>query len=300
MNNILSDVDDGLLYQKIKNEMPSCCYLCAMTLNTDGANIFKSSNDSLWPVQLVLNCLPPSLRYLPENIIISTLYYGRKPFMNDLLYILSVEIDHLNEQLITIYKDHEFFNFVPKLLLCACDLPARDKVQNFKGPNGKFGCSICYHPGIPIANNKGRTTIRFTKHESTLKLRTHDETVEHAQRVAVKGFANDGKMNTFGIKGHSAILLFDDINVIDSFPIDVMHGVALGLTKDMVEIWLGTKPIPNPPYKDYKIKSTNFRRILNNQIMNLRPTSAFKRMPRSIFDIAHYKASELFNLLCFF
>lgn len=298
----LSDIDDGFLYKKIRTETPPSLFVLALTLNVDGANIFKSSRDSLWPVQSVLNCLPPAIRYLPENIIISTLHYARtQPYMTDLLYLLAKEIDYLNEKLITIYKENEFYNFAPKLLLCACDLPARAKVQNMKGSNGKFGCPFCYHPGISIENMRGRTTIRFIKHESTMKLRKHNETLEHAQTVVLKDSVAHGKDNSIhGIKGYSSMLLFDDFDTINSFPVDVMHGAGLGITKDLVEIWLGIKTIPAPPYQDYKIKSKQSREILEKRIIDLKPTSVFKRNPRSIFEIAHFKASEMFNLLWYY
>lgn len=298
----VTDIDDGFLYKRLRNETPKSLHIVALTLNVDGANIFKSSKDSLWPVQLVLNCLPPAIRYFPENIVISTLHYSRnQPCMTDLLYLLAVEIDYLNDQLISIYKNHEFHNFVPQLLLCACDLPARSKVQNFKGSNGRFGCPFCFHPGVPTANNRGRTTIRFTKHEATLQLRTHGETLKQAQKVVTTNSSKKGEDGSiYGIKGHSAILLFDDVDVIESFSIDVMHGAALGITKDLVEIWLGLKAIPAPPYQHYKIKNKRLREVLEKRINGLRPTSAFKRSPRSIFEIRHFKASELFNLLWYY
>lgn len=237
VNDVLSDVDEGFLYKNMRKQTPSSLHILALTLNVDGASIFKSSKDSMWPVQLVLNCLPPAIRYLPKNIIVSTVYYGRdQPDMIDLLYLLAVELDYLNEHFITIYKNDEFYNFVPKLLLCACDLPARAKVQNMKNTTGKFGCPFCYHPGCAVKNNAGRSTTRFPTHEATSNLRKHNDAVKHAQQVVEN---NDGKEDIYGIKGYCSLLLFDDVNIIDCVSIDVMHGVALNITKDLVEIWLG-------------------------------------------------------------
>lgn len=53
---------------------------------------------------------------------------------------------------------------------CSCDLPARAGIQNFIGPNGKFACPYCQHPGDPIKNKSGRTTIRYVQHESTANM----------------------------------------------------------------------------------------------------------------------------------
>lgn len=44
-----------------------------------------------------------------------------------------------------------------------------------------------------------------------------------------------------GVKGYSPMLLFDDMCLIATFPIDFMHGIALGVTKHLVEIWIGKK-----------------------------------------------------------
>lgn len=295
---VVSDIDDGLLYKQIREKNPSDLYILSLTLNADGANIFKSSSDSLWPIQLYLNFLPPAVRFLPENIVVSTLYYGRKkPNMTDLLHLIAVEIDEFSERIISMYRDNEFYNFLPVIHLLSCDLPARTELQNFIGTNGRFGCPFCYHPGIPIRNNSGRTTIRYVRHELSSQNRTHCATLDIAECVAATDI---DKGSARGVKGYSPALLFDDINVIDSFPIDFMHGILLGLMKDILEIWLGKKTIPNPPYKDYKIKTVKSRTILEKRIKSLKPTSSFKRKPRSIFEIANFKASELLHLLWYY
>lgn len=300
---MLSDVDDGVLYKKIQEKNPSNLLTLALTLNADGANIFKSSKNSLWPIQIVLNCLPPGLRYLSDNIIVSTLYYGKeKPNMFDLLYLLAAEIHSCNERFISFYKNDEFFNFIPKLLFCACDLPARAAIQNFMGVNAKFGCSYCYHPGYSIPNNFKGTTVRYVRDDATTKVRYHNESIEIADMVEKSRLNDkkDKKDSIRGIKGYSALLLFDDINIIESFPIDFMHGVALGLTKDLIEIWIGKKRIPTPPCKDFKIKSVQLRTTLAKRIFQLKPTRSIKRKPRSIFEIANIKASELLYLLWYY
>lgn len=289
----MSDIDDGILFKKL-SETKSNVKLLTFTLNTDGANIFNSSKDSLWPVQLYANFLPPSIRYLPENIILSTLSYGKKkPNMMNLLYPLARECDFLKEELISFHRDDEFWNFCPVILLCVFDLQARAEIQAMKGPVGKFGCPYCHHPGNPIKNLSGRTTIRHI-HRSPQKLRTHSETVTLAKRAPENGGEN------CGIKGHSAVILFDNIDIINSFPIDFMHNAILGIVKDLIEIWLGKRKIPQPPYKEYMIKSSDSKKILERRIMNLKPYSDFCRKPRSINEVSNYKATELLNCLWYY
>lgn len=83
----ISDFDDGELYKEIRAKNPNV-HILPITMNLDGAQVFKSSRGSLWPLQLYLNFLPPEIRFLPKNIILSTIYFGsKKPNMTNLLYI---------------------------------------------------------------------------------------------------------------------------------------------------------------------------------------------------------------------
>ena len=62
----ISDVYDGKAYQIhiAEGGFLSNTMNISLLLNTDGVQVFKSSNLSLWPVYLVINELPPHLRYL--------------------------------------------------------------------------------------------------------------------------------------------------------------------------------------------------------------------------------------------
>lgn len=298
-NNVLCDIDDGTLFKKIAAKNPSV-HILGFTINTDGANIYKSSNGSLWPVQLYANFLPPNIRYASENVIVSTLYYGnKKPDMSTLLYTLATEFDQLKEKLIIIYKENEIWSFRPTVILGVFDLPARAEVQSMKGPTGKFSCPFCLHPGDPIKNLSGRTTIRYIHKSTQPKIRTHSDTVLISQRIQTlrKTTLID---SIDGIKSNSCLFMFDEIDLINSLPVDVMHGIYLGIMKDMIEIWIGKKRIPTPPYKEYKIKSVKFRQLLSQRILSLKPNIHFSRKPRSIFEIANFKASELMNLMLYY
>lgn len=297
----ISDIDDGKLYKEICEKNPHVRIL-GFTLNTDGASIYKSSKGSLWPVQLYANFLHPKIRYLPENIIISTLYYGSKKIdMNTLLYPLAAEFTHLSEKLIIFRNENNLYSFRPTVILGVFDLPARADIQCMKAPTGKYACPFCLHPGEPIKNCAKKTTIRYIQ-KPAQELRTHSDTVQLVSLINEnKTHENGGKKDSiYGVKANSAMLLFDDIDVIRSVPVDAMHGVYLGIMRDMVEIWLGKKKIPNPPYKEYKIKSVESRLNLSNRIKNLKPTINFHRKPRSILEISNLKASELMDLMLYY
>lgn len=295
---VMSDVDDSLIYKKINSKYVEIenVFSLFFSINADGAAIFNCSKGSMWPVQLYANFLPPRIRYSSENIILSTVYYGKKkPDMFRLLHTLAKEFDDLGQNLITVFKKQVFWNFRPLLLFCITDLPARAQIQAMKGPTGKFGCPYCYHEGVPTKNLAERKTIRYVQSKE-MKLRTHEETVKITQQLN-----GNKKLDSIkGIKGINAMILFKNIDFIHSFPIDIMHGVFLGIVNDTVQIWLGKKQIPKPAYKDYKIKSVLLRKRLEQRILKLKPTVEIHRKPRSIFEIGNFKASELMYFLWYY
>ncbi len=63
----ISDIFDGQLYKSldISNTCmnPSMEFSLSAVLNTDGVAVFMSSNQSFWPILLMLNELPFSERY---------------------------------------------------------------------------------------------------------------------------------------------------------------------------------------------------------------------------------------------
>jgi hypothetical protein len=68
----------------------------SLTLNTDGVAIFKSSKNSLWPVWLVINELPPKERFSRKNMILAALWFSeQKPTISTLLGRLIEELNDL-------------------------------------------------------------------------------------------------------------------------------------------------------------------------------------------------------------
>lgn len=289
----ISDIDDGTLFKEF-SAANTGSEILSLTMNVDGARIYNTSSNSLWPVQFYLNFLPPSIRYLSKNIVVTTLFYGvHKPDMDKLLFPTAKELDTNDYRIKILATNNEIINFVIDILI-SCDLPARAAVQNFIGCTGKFGCPFCYHPGEPVVNNSGKSkTIRY-KQQLNIKNRTHDETIS-----VYKVNKQMPKKGIYGIKGPSPALMFRSINIIQSFPIDFMHGELIGITKDLVEIWMGKKKIPETSYSAYKLKPPQ-KETLKRRILGLKPHSSWRRKPRSIFELANFKASELLNMLWFY
>ena len=57
----LSDIYDGSIYKERSN-FYSDPYNLSFTMNIDGAPKFKSSTMQIWPVQMIINELPPMAR----------------------------------------------------------------------------------------------------------------------------------------------------------------------------------------------------------------------------------------------
>lgn len=74
-SDMIRDIHDGIEYKKMKEQFPDF-FILSLTVNTDGARIFKSSNQSFWPLQLQQNFLPPIIRYIPKNILTAAIHQG--------------------------------------------------------------------------------------------------------------------------------------------------------------------------------------------------------------------------------
>lgn len=112
--------------------------------------------------------------------------------------------------------------------------------------------------------------------------------------------SHEQKKSIDGVKGLSAALLFPNLDVINSFSTDYMHGIGLGVMKHLIEIWTGKKTIPKPPYPDFMMKKTNHREILNRRILRLKPPQFVRRLPRSLDEVGYFKASELIHQMWFY
>ena len=125
----LSDVYDGREYCQHKDFL-SKPENVSFLLNTDGVSMFRSSTVSLWPLWLVINELPPSVRFactLPfcplspkftpnkpcvctyrfskDNMILAGLWFAReKPTMTTYMYPLMSELEQLAHRGTRIYQ----------------------------------------------------------------------------------------------------------------------------------------------------------------------------------------------------
>lgn len=194
-----------------------------MDLNVDGAQVFSSSIQCMWPIL-------GRIIGIPTSTFIIGLYYGtKKPqcpaqFLN---FTIS-EIDTLTTDGYK-YLSHSYDFKLSKVL---CDTPARSFVKGSKSCTGYFGCDKCSVEGEYL----GR--VVFLGHGA---LRTDDsfrsrENPEHHIRESPFELIN--------------------IDMIKAFPLDYMHLVCEGVVRKCLMNLCSAK-IP------YKCSTNGFNAITN-------------------------------------
>ena len=122
----------------------------------------KSKNISLWRIQSFVAELPPNLQYSYKNILLSGLWYGKKkPNMSVFQESFVVQITSLRKGF-QVADLRETFKVTVNGQ--AVDLVAKGPSLNFKLFCGKWGCSVCLHPGRRLP---GRGNRRVYRHSST-------------------------------------------------------------------------------------------------------------------------------------
>ncbi|XP_058888539.1 uncharacterized protein LOC117972660 [Acipenser ruthenus] len=131
------EIYDSTMYQSVENFNDPSKLNLSLSWNVDGVPIFKSSSFHIWPLQVIINELPPNLR--KENILLGGLWFGStRPDMNTFLQAFVEECTLLERQGLTCeWKGQKTVLYVYNLM-CVCDSVARCLVQNVKQFNLKL------------------------------------------------------------------------------------------------------------------------------------------------------------------
>lgn len=258
-----------------------------LIINTDGVKVYKGSTDSLWMIQVCQAFLPPATRFILTNILILAAHFGKtKPNMHDFFYPILKELHEINEKgSICIVRNGQEHKFLPLIMTCCCDLPAKDDVQGMVGCSGYYGCGFCKHPGIPVKGEKIKK-VRYIKGTNDYELRTHSDFIQAYERLRSSPIE--------GIKKISCMSA-DAFDLVDGFAIDPMHCVHLGVMKRLMNLWLEPKNKLRPFFINRKHQI-----LLSSKIVCLKPISEIIRRPRSIFKRGDFKANEYRSLLLYY
>lgn len=143
----MTDIHNCIAFKNAEKKYPDHVIL-PIIVNTDGAKVFNSGQKSLWMIQYYQCFLPPTVRFYPSNVMVVAAHFGlQKPKMKDFFLPLLKEMREITEigGIILKHKEKQY-NFMPLILGCCCDLPAKKSVQEMAGPTGHYGCGYCLHP----------------------------------------------------------------------------------------------------------------------------------------------------------
>lgn len=193
--------------------------------STDGGAFTQNTDLDIWPFQLELLNLPPSLRQSAENILLLALISGNgKPSLKECLpHVLK----HLPHQML--------INGITVNIHCnlfVCDLPALATVFNVKQFNGKFPCPKCLHPGQSSSVGRVRILPYSMELKHSIPLRCDDKHLIHVAS------ASNGHP-VYGVKGESA--LDERITFPSGYVIDTMHCLFEGQIKFILSCLSNTK-----------------------------------------------------------
>lgn len=279
INRDIKDVHSGALMKVVRNKTN----MLSIMINSDGLSLKKSGNNSVWPLQIICNFLPPELRYRTENIITVAFYYNHsKPDMLKFLVPFCEEMEILES------KGFVFENQVFRVAIthAVFDLPAKAAFQQTMQYNGYFGCGYCVHEG-----EKTIVGVRYTTSKENIKYREHKTFVSVMQEIWQNPNNNIAK---YGIKGISPAISFEYFDMVKSFCLDYMHSVCIGVSKTCNKFWF------NPSKKHASYIGKKKKDLLNHRIRSIKPCRFISRLPRSIDLRNLFKASEFRNNLLFF
>lgn len=285
--NAIHDIYHGLDYKNFLHPggFLSQPYNISFTVNTDGVNKYSSSTAGhLWPVYLMINELPKEHRFKKKFMIPAYIYCDKHD--PNMLTFLNPLVEKLN----TVYEsgiqvpDSSDGNITVQCMLfvATADLPARAALMNMKQYNGKCACHLCKTEGTAY----GQFNLhRCWPYEQNPEKRTHQDQINFARNASQT-------QAVMGVKGHSIFAkLRYPFDLIRSFAIDWMHCVCLGVVKYIMQLQLseGNKD------KDFYIGASKVR--LSQKLLSIKPPDIVGRLPRSLDDLKHWKATELKNWL---
>jgi len=339
------DVFDGLMYKEhVKDEgLLSDAKNFSITINTDGAPIFRSSTNSIWPIQCRTNFLPPNIRFNKENMFLVGIWFGKgHPNMN-------VYFSQFAKESQKLYSEGFSWTMPQKGVVCSkvvtlntsLDSVAKADAQKLSQFNGYDSCGYCNHPGdlVDLTNdlivslprrpdssavcetvgsdlendnaNVDRSDVEVLDVDEP---RTGEPVVEetpaasHARVIKQVRFTfsrggtypdrTDQRMRECmvqsevekkpvqGVKGLSPFAFFYCFNLIYGFVIDYMHAVLLGVTKQLLTLWL------DPKFRDKDFNIRGEEKLIDQRLLRLTPPLTITRRPQSIKNCIRWKANE--------
>lgn len=293
--NNIEDIIDGKNYKRFFMEggFLRNRYHLAFQMNTDGVALFKSSTFSIWPVYMIICDLPPTLRYTRKYRIFAGLWFGyTKPIFSTFMQPFTKIMQQLYRDgfSVTIPTEDKPLTVRGITISSSMDAPAKCLFMCMVQFNGQCGCPYCTSSGSNVRTDKGGNCrvypyVRKADRVTDMQERTHEQTFQDASLAREQKIAGPKNFAVNGIKGLSTSFALPGYDVIKGTSIDYMHTVLLGIVKMFMSRWFDTAYRHFPYYRGDKLSICDSRRA------NIKPPNHISRIPRSLNDRVHYKAS---------
>lgn len=270
----LEDIYDGSVYKQLfeNSGFLSKPSNISFMWNSDGVPLFRSSKFSIWPLYLVINELPYSMRFRPENVLFAGLWFGlKKPEPHVFIGAFKPSFKRLYNGVELELANGTTLTVSAVILTGTCDLPAKALFLCLKQYNGNYGCTTCKTKGYH-ENHR-----HLYPYEKNMELRTTLGTISTARNLPV-GESEEG------VKGESP---FSKIwsNYIDNMSIDVMHCVFLNVMKRLFFVWFDSSN------HDHRGSLRKHISVINARLIALKPIHEVSRTPTTVEDYTYWKAS---------
>ncbi|XP_031350483.1 uncharacterized protein LOC116176145 isoform X1 [Photinus pyralis] len=235
----------------------------SLSFNIDGLPIFHSTSQQFWPI---LCMIKNSCNQKPFVVGLfcgvskpSPLETFLESFIHDLKDLLLNGLMHHTQ-----FYDIEVHSFI-------CDAPARAYIKRVKGHGGYSSCDRCTEYGTLV--NK-RVVLRHTN---------------ASKRTDTSFFNQEDEEHHLGVSPLTSL----GIGMVSQFPLDYMHAACLGVMRKLLNSWVSGS-----------LRVRLQSRLVNNLSQKLLSLQEFvpieiNRKPRSIKELAHWKATEYRTFLLY-
>ena len=223
--------------------------------------------------------LPPKKRQSFENIVLGCLFVGSGyPDFDAVLSHIEQELS-VSESILFNGKQ---IKVVFKPILFIADLIGKSKVLKMKQCNGFYGCTLCTQRGVHYAG-----AHRYP-HGESFTMRSYDSHLVNLSELekgsidelkSKYGRNADCEVRTQGVKGRSKILSVIPNQSLSS-PIDPMHQLFLGVTKELLGYFYD---------KMFSSEKKELNKFLNSVLL----PKELKNSVRGLDCLSNFKAKEL-------
>ncbi|KAK3910050.1 WD repeat- and FYVE domain-containing protein 4 [Frankliniella fusca] len=245
----------------------------------DGLQVAVTSKNLALPILFTLNELPLHIRR--SNVMMASVWLGKKkPIMNEYLKPFVKECWDLSNSGLIYRCNGTTKKKTIKALMCISDSVARPTLRNSTQFNGRFGCGLCYHPGIKLQHQKGKTRS-YSIARGEYPLRTHNETMNLARTADATGLRQQGIR---GVSILSDIPGFDTVRCLD---LDLFHALV-NTAKRFANLWFHKR------YNGLPFSICSKFNDVNDRLLAITPTNNVSRAPRSLAERSDYRGHEWF------